>query len=229
MSDLEFFFDPVCPFCWVTSRWVRTVQAQRDLAVTWRPISLALLNQGSYDDKPQGYPAAHHRGLQLLRVAAAAREAHGSEVLGPLYDAMGAAVWNDGAPAEDFDHVLAHTAQAGDITAILRRTGLPEELAAAVDDPSWDDVLWGDTTEALARAGDDVGTPILSFDPPDGPAFFGPVISEAPEDPEQALALWDAVTLLGRWPGFAELKRSLRHFPATPVTARLAGTVTTAS
>ena len=104
--DVEFFFDPVCPFCWVTSHWVRSVQRQRGLGVDWRFISLAMLNDapGAYDGKPAHYPQAHQRGLQMLRVAAAARHAHGREGVGALYQAMGEAVWEATPPVEaEFD------------------------------------------------------------------------------------------------------------------------------
>lgn len=234
-SDLEFFFDPVCPFCWNASRWVRLVEDRERLDIRWRFISLRMLNEGHYDEKPDGYPDAHQRGLEMLRVAAAVRQEVGEHVLGSLYHEMGEAIWNRDAPDVDsddqedhFDAILELTAEAGDLEAILARAGAPTELAAAARDGSWDDLIRADTKEALDRAGEDVGTPILSFDPPDGPAFFGPVISEVP-DADDAVRLWEAVETLGRWPGFAELKRSLRHFPATPLTARIAGQETTVS
>lgn len=226
-ADVEFFFDPVCPFCWVTSKWVRTVQRQRSLQVDWRPISLRLLNDtpGAYANKPDGYPEAHYRGLQMLRVAAAARHAHGRQVMAPLYKAFGEAVWHAQPPVEaQFEALLGHSASAGDLEAILQSVGLPTELAAAADDDAWDAELRAETNEAVKRTGGDVGTPILSFDPPDGPAFFGPVISEPPAA-EDALTLWDAVETLARWPTFAELKRGLRTFPDTPVSAKLAGSL----
>jgi hypothetical protein len=236
MDDhIEFFFDPVCPFCWVTSRWVRHVQRLRDLSVRWRFISLRLLNEGHYDEKPEGYPAAHQRGLEMLRVAAAVQAHAGPDILGDVYDAFGGAVWRVDPPAdmgddidEGFHAVLAHSATAGDLESLLDGLGLPTRLAAAAHDPSYDAVVAADTEEALARVGGDIGTPVLSFSPPDGPAFFGPVISEPP-DGEDALALWDAVTTLARWPGFAELKRSLREFPMTRVTAPIAGRETQVS
>lgn len=227
-ADVEFFFDPVCPFCWVTSQWVRTVRGRRDLEVEWRFVSLRLLNEGGYDDKPEDYPAAHERGREMLRVAAAARDEVGAEVVGPLYEAMGRAVWHSGPPVDGFDPLLVHTAEAGDLEEILTEVGLPTDLAATADDHAWDEVLARDTEEALERVGGDVGTPVLSLDPPDGPAFFGPVISEVP-DPDDAVRLWEAVETLGRWPGFAELKRTLRRFPETPVTAPLAGRETRVS
>ncbi len=225
--DLEFFFDPVCPFCWVTSRWVVNVARQRPLEVLWRPLSLRILNEPiGYETRPAGYPEAHQRGLEMVRVVAAAREACGPAVLGRLYTAMGEAVWGAPPPEEaTFEAVLEKTGRGRDLPAILARAGLPERLAVAAHDKGYDAALRAETQEAVDRAGGGVGTPILSFDPPDGPAFFGPVIDDAPEG-EEALRLWDAVTTLAEWPGFAELKRSLRSFPHTELSARLAGTPT---
>jgi 2-hydroxychromene-2-carboxylate isomerase len=229
-TDVEFFFDPVCPFCWVTSRWLRQVERLADLRVRWRLISLARLNDrpGAYDDKPDSYPALHWQGHELLRVTAAAREQHGPEAVGPLYQAMGEALWETPAAGiEDVEDLLAVQARGVDVEAVLTDAGLPVDLAGARDDERWDGVIAADTDEALARVGDDVGTPILSFDPPDGPAFFGPVISDNPSD-EEALRYWDALRTLADMPGFAEVKRSLRTFPSTVRTAALAGTETTA-
>jgi 2-hydroxychromene-2-carboxylate isomerase len=135
-SDLEFYFDPVCPFCWVTSQWVRHVARQRPLTVTWRPFSLRILNEPiGYADRPAAYPDAHQRGLEMLRVVAAARAAHGPEVVGDLYVAMGEAVWNAPVPAEaTFEAVLTDTAQPRDLAAILAQAHLPTELASAAHD-----------------------------------------------------------------------------------------------
>lgn len=226
-TDLEFFFDPVCPFCWVTSRWVVNVTRQRPLEVIWRPLSLRILNEPiGYETRPAGYPDAHQRGLEMVRVVDAAREAHGPLVVGDLYTAMGEAVWSVPAPEEaTFEAILEQTRRRRDLPAILAHAGLPEELAVAAHDERRDAALRAETQEAVDRAGGGVGTPILSFDPPDGPAFFGPVVDDAP-DGEEALRLWEAVTTLAQWRGFAELKRSLRSFPRTELSARLAGTPT---
>ena len=153
VTDLHFYFDPLCPFAWMTSRWVRTVAARRDYTVDWRFISLRLLNAHvDYDAHfPPEYEAGHTAGLRLLRMCARARAEQGRDVVGPLY-------------------------------------------------------------EALALTGKDVGTPILHFTPPEGPAFFGPVISRLPDE-DQAVELWEHVVALARFPGFAELKRSLREQP----------------
>jgi 2-hydroxychromene-2-carboxylate isomerase len=226
--DLEFFFDPVCPYCWVTSRWVKNVAEHRPMRIVWRPLSLRLINEDiGYETRPADYPHAHQRGLEMLRVAAAGRNACGEDVLGDLYTAMGEAVWNSPAPEEaSFEAVLAEETRRRDLDSILAQANLPAELATAAGDESWDADLRAETEEAIERVGGELGTPILSFSPPDGPAFFGPVIDEPPEG-EDALRLWDAVVTLGSWPGFAELKRSQRSFPATPLTARIAHQETT--
>ncbi|MPZ66123.1 MAG: hypothetical protein GEU83_11615 [Pseudonocardiaceae bacterium] len=225
--DLEFFFDPVCPFCWVTAEWVRNVAEVRDVKVVWRPLSLRILNEPiGYEGRPVRYPDAHQRGLEMLRVVAAVRESRGHEVIGNLYWAMGEAVWHAAAPAEPtFEAILAETARPRDLGAVLTAVGLPAEFASAAHEERFDDQLRAETEEAVERAGGGVGTPILSFDPPDGPAFFGPVIDKPPEG-EDALRLWDSIVTLARWPGFAELKRGLRSFPATPLSAHLAGQTT---
>jgi hypothetical protein len=229
-TDVELFFDPVCPFCWVTSRWMRQVERLADVRVGWRFISLARLNDrpGAYDDKPASYPALHAQGHELLRVAAAAREQHGPEVVGPLYEAMGEQLWETPADGiQDVDDLLEVQSRGIDLEATLEGVGLSADLAGARHETGWDGVIAAETDDALTRVGDDVGTPILSFDPPEGPAFFGPVISDNPSD-DEALRYWDALTTLAEMPGFAEVKRTLRTFPATVRTAALAGTQTTA-
>lgn len=230
-ADVELFFDPVCPFCWVTSKWVRQVQRLDGVEVEWRFISLALLNDrpGAYDDKPELYPQVHDLGRRLLRVAAAARERHGTVAIGALYEAMGDALWErPAADVADFDDILAVQARGIDVAEVLATAGLDADLASAQEDEQWDSVLAAETDEALARVGDDVGTPILSFSPPDGPAFFGPVISDVPSD-EDALAYWHALTTLADMPGFAEVKRTLRTVPVTALTAPMIGATTTVS
>jgi hypothetical protein len=214
VADVELYFDPVCPFCWQTSKWLRQVARLRRLDIGYRFISLRFLNEPrGYDGMPEQYPAVHREGTRLLRVAAAARLAHGNAAVGVLYERMGEALWEVDAPEPGgIDAILAHQARGADLPAILRDAGMPPELAAAADRTDHDGLIRQETARALELAGDDVGTPIISFSPPDGPAFFGPVISELPSD-EDAAALFDAVSSLSRWPGFAELKRSLRTFP----------------
>jgi 2-hydroxychromene-2-carboxylate isomerase len=211
-ADLHFWFDPTCPFAWMTSKWVRQVSARRDVAVEWRLISLRLLNRDvDYDARfPPDYEAGHTAGLRLLRVAARTRAEHGPAALDPLYAAMGERVFeSEQAPGREF------RGRREFVTPVLASAGLPADLADALDDESWDADIQADTDEALRLTGKDVGTPILQFGPPDGPAFFGPVISRLPGDAE-ALELWDHVVALARFPGFAELKRSLREQPQLP-------------
>lgn len=214
-ADIHFYFDPVCPFCWLTSKWIRMVQAERDLSVDWRFISLRLINEHiDYDAHfPPEYEAGHTAGLRLLRVAARARHEHGPEAVDALQAALGAHIF-DTPPAENADDEAdRHRHGTREfLEPVLREVGLPTDLADALDDTSWDDAIRADGDEARALTGKDVGTPIIHFEPPDGVAFFGPVISRLPE-PEQAGELWDHVVGLARFPGFAELKRSLRERP----------------
>jgi 2-hydroxychromene-2-carboxylate isomerase len=211
-ADLRFWFDPVCPFAWMTSKWVRTVAAQRSYDVEWRFISLRLLNSNvDYDSHfPPEYEAGHTAGLRLLRVAALARKEHGEQAVGPLYEAMGQQIWE---LAPDTGDVPSRIGPL--LAAALEQAGLPQELAGALEDTSWDEQLQAETDEALALTGKDVGTPILHFEPPHGVAFFGPVISRLPSEAE-AVELWDHVIGLARFSGFAELKRSLRELPQLP-------------
>ncbi|MCZ2817981.1 mycothiol-dependent nitroreductase Rv2466c family protein [Modestobacter sp. VKM Ac-2984] len=214
MADLRFYFDPVCPFAWMTSKWVRMVSAQRDHRVEWRFISLRLINAHvDYAAQfPPEYEAGHTAGLRLLRVAARVRAEHGPDVVGDLYEALGRQVFET-APTEGEDPGRRGTREF--LAPVLADLGLPAELATALDDESWDAELRAETDEALALTGKDVGTPILHFQPPEGVAFFGPVISRLPSE-EEAVALWDHVVGLASFPGFAELKRSLRERPQLP-------------
>ena len=217
MAALHFYFDPVCPFAWLTSRWVRTVAAQRAYDVDWRFVSLRLLN--AHVDYaahfPPEYEAGHTAGLRLLRVAARTRAEHGPEAVGRLLLALGTAIFDTDAVPDAAD---AHGARGTPpfLVPVLAAAGLPAELAAALDDTGWDATVQAETDEALALTGRDVGTPILHFRPEEGPsggtAFFGPVISRLPSD-EDAVTLWDHVLGLASFPGFAELKRSLRELP----------------
>jgi 2-hydroxychromene-2-carboxylate isomerase len=212
-ADIEFYFDPVCPFCWMTSKWVRTVAAQREFTVDWRFISLRLINaEIDYDTHfPAGYETGHTAGLQLLRLAARARAEHGPEVIDRLYAAMGTAVFETDTEAQQRLHRDSHRF----VAPVLTQAGLPAGLADALEDTSWDAQIQAETDQALALTGRDVGTPIIHFQPPTGVAFFGPVISRQPSDAD-AVPLWDHVVGLARFPGFAELKRSLRETPQLP-------------
>ncbi|MGH3495481.1 MAG: hypothetical protein ACRDQ1_19940 [Sciscionella sp.] len=212
-ADINFYFDPVCPFAWMTSKWVRMVQAQRDYSVDWRFISLRMLNGHiDYDAHfPPEYEAGHNAGLRLLRVAARARAEHGRAAVASLYAACGEYIFERESVA-DSSGARERRGTREFAEPILATAGLPLGLADALDDSTWDEEIKAETEEALSLTGKDVGTPILHFQPPDGVAFFGPVISRLPSE-EQAGILWDHVVGLASFPGFAELKRSLREQP----------------
>ena len=209
-ADLEFFFDPVCPWAWITSRWVTNVAEQRDYEVDWRFISLWIVNEDVDKEwyTPE-YRQGHYRGHQGLRIADAIRAGGGGPAeVGRWYTALGTAL-----------HVASRREEAAaDIDVFLREilvaNGFDEALAEAADDDSHDDHIRADTELALSRTGRDVGTPILTFHPgaETEASFFGPVISKAPTG-EEALTLWDAVETLATMSGMAELKRSNRAAP----------------
>jgi hypothetical protein len=207
-ADVEFFFDPICPWAWLTSRWVLEVASQRDLSVDWRFICLRMVNADKdyATEFPAGYVAVHGTGQKLLRVAAALRGAEGPERVGEAYTRFGTDLHVSGRRDE-----IVGGWEAG-FPDYLVSVGLAE-FAAAANDESFDPVLREETDTALERTGRDVGTPIISFRR-DGAvnSFFGPVISRVPRGAE-ALRLWDAVWEVATFPGVAELKRSLREPP----------------
>jgi 2-hydroxychromene-2-carboxylate isomerase len=218
--DLEFFFDPACPFCWITAKWVRVVQAETDITVRWSYISLVTLNS-PYDE---GSPMreGHWFGRRAHRVIAAAAALHGDEVVGPLYEAIGNATWEQAGPTGGWDAVMAQLAAGVDYAAILRALELDPALASAVDDDSLDHLFEEGTTEALSRTGEDVGTPIITFDP-DGESpssFFGPVISDVPS-PAESVTFYRAIEAAAKIPSFSELKRTKRDAPQLPLLANL--------
>jgi 2-hydroxychromene-2-carboxylate isomerase len=206
MADLDFFWDPVCPWAWITSRWVVNVCDERPMDVDWRFISLRIVNKDrdyATEFRP-GYERGHTRGLELLRVAAAVRGELGREAVLPLYTVLGRIIHLEQA-ATAFD-------DPSGIERVLDELGYPAALGEAATSTEHDDLIVTETQEALDRCGGNIGTPVLTFGPPDGPSFFGPVINVAPKGKE-ALALWDAVVALGSNPHFSELKRSTRGRP----------------
>ena len=209
-ADLDFFFDPVCPWAWITSRWVTNVSEQRDYEVDWRFISLWILNENNTQQwyTPQ-YRAGHYFGQQGLRIADALRLGEGDPAaVGRWYTAVGTALHAEG----------QREAARGDTLSwyrgLLSANGFDEACVNAADDESHDAYIRADTELALSRTGKDVGTPILTFHPgaDNEASFFGPVISKAPRGAE-AVELWDAVEKLATMSGMAELKRSNRVAP----------------
>lgn len=205
MADLEFFFDPMCPFAWITSRWVTEVQAQRNYDVTWRFISLKMINEDNtgtwYDD---AYRASHMRGLWGLRIADQLRVQGDRDGIARWYTALGTAMHVQQRRDEYRDAPQAFLAE------MLVDAGLDESLLSHHADESHDVYIRADTDLAFARTGKDVGTPILTFTPDTEAeaSFFGPVISKAPKG-EEASRLWDAIEVLAR-SRVAELKRTKR-------------------
>ncbi len=210
MADLEFFFDPVCPWAWITSRWVVNVQEQQNYQVNWRFISLYFLNDNNvaewYDAE---YRAGHRAGLRALRVADAVRLAHDNDAVGRFYTSLGRAIH-----VERLDRGDLRTKTVDVISAALASAALPAELIEEADRDEHDAYLRAETELALARTGKDVGTPILTFKPghENEGSFFGPVLSRAPRG-QAAVDLWNAVELIATTSGMAELKRSNRGRP----------------
>jgi len=192
MSKAEFWFDPACPFAWITSRWMLEVQKVRDVQVEWHVMSLAYLNQNK-DDISDDYREFLATAWGPVRVLIAAEQAHGNEVLLPLYTAMGNRI-----------HLEKRDRDRAMIEDSLAEAGLPVSLADAMDDSSYDDAVAKSHHAGMDQVGDEVGTPTISID---GTAFFGPVISKAPRG-EEAGQLWDGALLLASYPLFFELKRS---------------------
>jgi 2-hydroxychromene-2-carboxylate isomerase len=197
MADIEYFFDPACPFAWVTSQWVRAVQAERPMPVQWRFISLAFINEGN--TIPEQFRAPMQRSLQLLRLCAAAQATQGNGAVGRLYQAFGTTIHVEQRPEHLYD-------DAG-VKHVLEKLSLDTSLIDALDDSSFDDVIRASGNEALELAGGDVGTPIITVT--SGATFFGPIISKAPGGKE-AVALWDAFETITNTPSFSELKRNKR-------------------
>ncbi len=209
MSDLEFFFDPVCPWAWITSRWVTEVQSQRNYDVRWRFISLKILNKdNSADWYTDQYKRWHQMGHEALRVAAHVDATLGNEAVARLYTALG----TEGHTKDRREDFASSTEKF--VGECLGLAGLDTGLVASAFDESLDARIAADTEEALKRTGPDVGTPILTFAPgqPNEGSFFGPVIARIPRG-DEALRLWDAVEIVATTPGVAELKRSLRGSP----------------
>ncbi|MBI5088373.1 MAG: hypothetical protein HZB15_05790 [Actinobacteria bacterium] len=209
MADLDFFFDPGCPWAWITSRWVSEVKQLRDYDVEWRFISLAVLNEETVADwyTPE-YKAGHRDGLRGLRIADAVRLAEGNEAVGRFYMAAGTAIHTRG------ERAALRQDNRGFYKAALGDAGPDESYVDHLDDESHDAYIRAETAVALERTGKGLGTPILTFHPgqPDEGSFFGPVIPQIPRGTE-ALKLWDAIELIATSSGMAELKRSLRGTP----------------
>ncbi|WP_427007282.1 DsbA family protein [Pseudarthrobacter sp. H2] len=197
-NKADFWFDPMCPFAWVTSRWIGEVEAVRDITTEWHVMSLAVLNEGR-DELPAQYKEFMLKAWAPVRVITAAAEQHGSEYIKALYDAMGTKIHNEG--NGDIDEVIAKS---------LAEVGLPPELAAAGKSDDVDARLRTSHEAGISLVGQDVGTPVVAFN---GTAFFGPVLTRIPRG-EDAGRLWDATVTLASFPYFYEIKRSRTESPS---------------
>jgi len=195
-NQADFWFDPLCPFAWITSRWIGEVEAVRDIKTVWHVMSLAVLNEGR--DLDAGYRELMDTAWGPVRVIIAAREQHGDQVVKPLYDAMGTLIHLGG--EKDFGIVIGKA---------LAECGLPEGLADVATTDVFDTQLRASHQEGISLVGQDVGTPVVAFN---GTAFFGPVLTRIPRG-EQAGRLWDATVTLASYPHFFEIKRSRSEPP----------------
>lgn len=206
---IEFFWDPVCPFAWLASRWIEEVRSEIGLTVDWRFISLRLINKDKdYPTHfPPGYEFGHTAGLRMLRVAARIRHELGRDALDPVVTAYGESYFDKprGSGMRDRLSTPDH------LVEVLTTAGIDLDFASAADETAWDEMIDAEGEIALSRTGRDVGTPIISFGE-DGLSFFGPVISRIPRGSD-AVKLWESVNTLAAFPGFAEMKRSLRETP----------------
>jgi protein-disulfide isomerase-like protein with CxxC motif len=196
-THVDFWFDPICPWAWIASRWMLEVQQVRPVEVTWHVMSLSVLNDGK-DDLSQQYRDLLTTGWGPVRVLIAAEQAHGPEALLPLYTALGNRFHHEKAPKD-----------RETITAALAEAGLPASLADAMDSTEYDEALRASHAEGINRVGYDVGTPVISVN---GMSVFGPVMSPIPRG-EAAARLWDGVLLVAGTDGFFELKRSRTRDP----------------
>ena len=193
---VDFWFDPVCPWAWIASRWMHEVEKVRPVTTQWHVMSLSVLNEGR--DLPEQYQELMRTGSGPVRVCIAAEQQYGPEVLGPLYTALGTRFHLEKAPRDRATYEAA-----------LAEAGLPTGLAAAAESTEYDEALRASHKEGIDRVGYDVGTPVISVN---GTSVFGPVVSPIPRG-EAAARLWDGVLLISQTDGFFELKRSRTRDP----------------
>ncbi|MDG9683285.1 DsbA family protein [Streptomyces sp. DH18] len=198
-TPVDFWFDPLCPWAWMTSRWMLEVEKVRDVEVRWHVMSLAVLNEDKLDDLPEEYrDLLESKAWGPVRVVVAAQQLHGDTVVGPLYTALGTRFHNNGE---------GPTREA--VAAALKDVGLPADLAEYADSDRYDTELRASHKEGIDKVGQEVGTPVIAVPGADGEqiAFFGPVVTPAPKG-EEAAKLWDGTLLVASIPGFYEIKRT---------------------
>ncbi|MFB9555245.1 DsbA family protein [Streptomyces roseoviridis] len=204
-TTAEFFFDPLCPWAWMTSRWMLEVEKLRPVDVRWKVMSLAVLNEDRLDEmSPEYREMMETQAWGPVRVVTAAQQLHGDEVVGKLYTALGTRFHNKGE---------GPTREA--IAGALADVGLPAELVDYAEKDTYDAELRASHKEGIDKVGQDVGTPVISVPGPDGAeiAFFGPVVTPTPRG-EAAARLWDGTLLVASTPGFYEIKRTRTAAPS---------------
>lgn len=200
-TPVDFWFDPICPWAWMTSRWIHEVAAQRPIEPRWHVMSLSVLNSDR-EDLPENYRTLLAEAWGPVRVCIAASEKYGPEVLGRLYTELGTRFHLEQAPRTKETYAAA-----------LEAAGLDPALADAADSTEYDDEVRASHKDGIDRVGQEVGTPVISVPGPDGDvAFFGPVVTPAPRG-EAAVKLWDGVLLVAGTDGFFELKRTRTRDP----------------
>ena len=187
----DFWFDPLCPFAWITSRWILEVEKVRSVDVQWHVMSLAYLNKDK--DISEEYRELLRPAWGPVRVLVAAAQRHGDQVLFPLYNAFGERIHHR---KEKIDRAM--------IEAVLAEVGLEPDLVDAMDDSSFDEDVAKSHHQGMDRVGTEVGTPTIAIN---DVAFFGPVLTRIPRG-EEAGRLWDASVTLAAYPDFFELKRT---------------------
>ena len=197
LTPVDFWFDALCPWAWITSRWMLEVQQVRPVEVTWHAMSLAVLNAGKAD-RPERYQELMAQAWGPMRVVTAAEQKFGPSVVEPLYTALGTRF-----------HLEKAAKDRATIEAALADARLPADLADAMDSTEYDDALRASHREGIERVGYEVGTPVISVN---GTSIFGPVVSPIPRG-EAAAKLWDGVLLVTQTDGFFELKRSRTRDP----------------
>ncbi|MEU4499533.1 DsbA family protein [Streptomyces sp. NPDC023998] len=203
-TPVDFWFDPLCPWAWMTSRWMLEVEKLRDVEVRWHVMSLAVLNEPKLDTLPEKYREGMKQAWGPVRVVIAAQQKYGDEVLGKLYTALGTRFHNRGEGA---------TREA--IAGALDEVGLPADLIDYADSDAYDTELRASHKEGIDKVGQEVGTPVIAVPGADGKqlAFFGPVVTPAPKG-EEAAKLWDGTLMVASIPGFYEIKRTRTAGPS---------------